>query len=415
MDAKGFELLMAAKILGVGGGGIAMDAEGFERLMAAKILGKGGAGKIKELEGVPPLTFTANGQPLLDYRIYGNTVQTGTPTSENPIMPIGCGERTVNLFDKNTITPNTFFRDNGEFGSSPYFSTSDFIPVENGDYLIYKARSGYTGPYNCIYDENKNFVRSIISSVSKQSIITIGDNEKYIRISINSSDDVLNRLNECMVVKDDTAPTSYIPYGYKLPMVSRSENLFDGSYLSYGIIASTGEIMGISGRFAFYIPVEPNTAYTISRIKGTSTYFYYGFTDAVPTAGVICAQFGDLKVDTTTNTLANKNHKYLMFFFGAGKSENVMLTEGSTAPTSYVPYYHNEENIYIGSDPLAEDEYVDFGEQKIYRMVNGTLTPTDPPVPIPALPTIDGETIIDYNPSETPAVEPEKMYVKYKP
>ena len=71
--------------------------------------------------------------------------------------------------------------------------------------------------------------------------------------------------------------------------------------------------------------------------------------------------------------------------------------------------------IYIGSDPLAEDEYVDYGEQKVYRMEGGTLTPTDPPVPIPALPTIRGETIIDYNPSTTPAVEPEKMYVKYKP
>ena len=41
------------------------------------------------------------------------------------------------------------------------------------------------------------------------------------------------------------------------------------------------------------------------------------------------------------------------------------------------------------------------------------ITPTDPPVPIPALPTIQGETIIDYNPSTTPAVEPEKMYIKY--
>lgn len=71
--------------------------------------------------------------------------------------------------------------------------------------------------------------------------------------------------------------------------------------------------------------------------------------------------------------------------------------------------------IYIGSNPLAEDEYVDFGEQKIYRMEGGTLTPTDPPVPIPALPTIRGETIIDYNPSTTPAVDPEKMYIKYKP
>lgn len=62
----------------------------FERLFAQKFGGSGG--EIEELEGAPPLTFTANGQPLLDYLISGNTVQTGTPTPENPIMPIGCGE-----------------------------------------------------------------------------------------------------------------------------------------------------------------------------------------------------------------------------------------------------------------------------------------------------------------------------------
>ena len=62
----------------------------FERLFAQKFGGTGG--EIKELKGVPPLTFRANGQPLLDYRIYGNTVQSGTPTPENPIIPIGCGE-----------------------------------------------------------------------------------------------------------------------------------------------------------------------------------------------------------------------------------------------------------------------------------------------------------------------------------
>lgn len=37
------------------------------------------------------LTGTKAGY-LESYTIYGNTVQTGTPTPENPIMPIGCGE-----------------------------------------------------------------------------------------------------------------------------------------------------------------------------------------------------------------------------------------------------------------------------------------------------------------------------------
>jgi len=60
----------------------------FEHLFAAKLAG----GEIKELEGIPPLTFTANGQPLLDYLISGNEEHTGTPTPDSPIMPQGTGD-----------------------------------------------------------------------------------------------------------------------------------------------------------------------------------------------------------------------------------------------------------------------------------------------------------------------------------
>lgn len=49
-------------------------------------------GEVKTLSGAPPLSFQANGQPLLDYLIEGNTVQSGTPTPNSPIMPEGCGE-----------------------------------------------------------------------------------------------------------------------------------------------------------------------------------------------------------------------------------------------------------------------------------------------------------------------------------
>ena len=54
---------------------------------------QGGGYTIIEYTGALPITINANGEPLIDYRIYGNTEQAGTPTPENPIMPIGCGER----------------------------------------------------------------------------------------------------------------------------------------------------------------------------------------------------------------------------------------------------------------------------------------------------------------------------------
>lgn len=68
--------------------------------------------------------------------------------------------------------------------------------------------------------------------------------------------------------------------------------------------------------------------------------------------------------------------------------------------------------IYIGSDPLGKDEYVNYQAQKVYRMINSVLTPTDPPVPLPALPTCEGATIVDYA-GQSQAV-PEKVYFEYK-
>lgn len=66
--------------------------------------------------------------------------------------------------------------------------------------------------------------------------------------------------------------------------------------------------------------------------------------------------------------------------------------------------------VYIGDTPLEEDEYVSYGEQKIYRDVSDTLTPTDPPVPLPEIPTIKGKTVIDYDGEPRPKL----AYIKYR-
>jgi hypothetical protein len=44
-------------------------------------------------------------------------------------------------------------------------------------------------------------------------------------------------------------------------------------------------------------------------------------------------------------------------------------------------------------------------------MIDGVLTPTDPPVTLPALPTVEGTTIIDY---VGQSVAPEKVLLKYR-
>lgn len=84
--------------------------------------------------------------------------------------------------------------------------------------------------------------------------------------------------------------------------------------------------------------------------------------------------------------------------------------DSGTVSASYQPYSNITTPIYIGSDPLGKDEYIDYQAQKVYRMINSALTPTDPPVPLPALPTCEGTTIVDY---AGQSVAPEKVVFEY--
>lgn len=42
-------------------------------------------GSTREVESILPLTLNGINKPLKNYTIYGNTLQNGTPTPENPV------------------------------------------------------------------------------------------------------------------------------------------------------------------------------------------------------------------------------------------------------------------------------------------------------------------------------------------
>ena len=66
-----YEILKASKT------GIAPD---MWTALAGKNWGGTDSGyEVKELTGVPPLSFRADGSPLMAWRISGNTVQSATP------------------------------------------------------------------------------------------------------------------------------------------------------------------------------------------------------------------------------------------------------------------------------------------------------------------------------------------------
>lgn len=166
----------------------------------------------------------------------------------------------------------------------------------------------------------------------------------------------------------------------------KTANLWDGTAYNLGISTVNGEILSASNRYAIYVPVEDNTSYTISRTVGASTYFYYGFTDTLPAAGVICSPYGDMSRSATTYTVANTNHKYLVIFFGGGMSTDIMVNSGSQ-PLPYEPYgwVHSLRKLTTATDTittLPADIYADGTNATIGLKGNmsqsGTPSPTTP-------------------------------------
>ncbi len=81
-----YKILKSAKL----GAGAAQDFH--TAIMAQKMPFAKRSGAEHEYTGAVPVTFPANGQPLLDYLISGNEEHSGTPTPDSPIMPQGTGD-----------------------------------------------------------------------------------------------------------------------------------------------------------------------------------------------------------------------------------------------------------------------------------------------------------------------------------
>lgn len=214
------------------------------------------------------------------------------------------------------------------------------------------------------------------------------------------------------------------PAGYKLNTVVRSENSFDINTAimgEYWINDDRNTFTYYADARCYFIPVSPNTTYTVTdftdNIPSGSFVFRVAFTNAIPTehSSNIGTTYRKQRInsaggDKHSAMITNQNYNYLAIQVRAAGTNDIMLTESPTPPAEYTPYFRTDIPIYIGDTPLEQGEYVDYGEQKVYKYVDGVLTPTDPPVALPALPTLDGTTIIDFDNSPKPS----KMYVKYR-
>lgn len=224
-----YEILKTSKT------GIAPDL--WTRLAAEKMAGD--SEKVRELTGELPLTFTANGKPLIDYTIYGNMTQ----SSE-------CGERTRNLFDKDNVVFSGFY---------PHADTGAVVNTSSGKFLSIivpcEPNTSYTWSFDRIVADLRNRVAGYSAyptvgmactfldretdspSGSTRTVqkFTTTANTHWLILMVTGTGQTAETLTEDVAenaqLEISTEMTSYEPYGYKIPISvnGQTNNIYIGS------------------------------------------------------------------------------------------------------------------------------------------------------------------------------------------
>lgn len=139
-------------------------------------------------------------------------------------MPIGVGERTENLYNWETDISHSFITSNGtilSLGASSANYVSEKIHVVAGKtyQLIRPITVRGTGLYAAFYDENDAALSVTTLSLNASYALEAPTGASYFRTSLKRND-AENDIS--MLTEGSTAPETYIPYGYKLPILSNS-------------------------------------------------------------------------------------------------------------------------------------------------------------------------------------------------
>lgn len=320
-----------------------------------------------EYDGILPAQYSANGDYLADYRIYGSAG--------------GVGDKLLNLFDKNAKDTANGYEDGKVLrpdGTSPVVSgqdsyfTTEYIEIPNNATnltLVMNSASFVSGI--CFYNANKEYISGVSNnSNTSPAVISCPTGAVYFRTVVYKP-----YVDEAMVVAGSTAPAEYVPYGYKVPMGVRSANLFDISSTTANkyVNPNNGAEMNYTvGAYMLsdYIDVSDVDTITVSSTVG----------DAVSSSGAHLNLY-----DTNKNWVRGYNAylagpayskktftadvfdvSYVRVDYAMQYLQENSLVAGSV-PLPYQPYFNITTPIYIGDTPLSEDEYVDYGEQKVYR------------------------------------------------
>ena len=140
------------------------------------------------------MTLTnSTGEDMVDYKLYGNSTQDGTPTPDDPIEVVSVGDKTRNLIDQSTFSTTVYKYDAGtQMTDELYRGSLDKFVVASGESITLSwtnMNSELSTPWMCIivFDADGNYNGNEAGYISKSSSITYTNSnvaDMYVAVSI---------------------------------------------------------------------------------------------------------------------------------------------------------------------------------------------------------------------------------------
>lgn len=306
------------------------------------------------------------------------------PTPNAPIEIISCGDRTKNLFNLKYELETQYATD-GNVITNYYFLHNDVVSISKsnaqwGRYFFNKITLD-AGTYTLSFilslsGSDKRINRSVRNLDTQQDIVTnerlsINDGEtqsltftlsskQSISFSLQPATNESGTLNLTNIqLEKSSAPTPYEPYGYKIPVNVKSENLCDGINKKYWLsttVLSAGMADGNSG---LAIELKENTNYTIST-QIIQERYRVALINTLPTSGIGIPCYNGVKKDGTEDNITISSNQYKYLILNATDLTKCQIVEGSTAPSKYIPYYNETTNIYLDEPLRKNNRYSDY-------------------------------------------------------
>ena len=358
-------------------------------------------GFVRTVTGALPLTLTncVDNKSIINYKLYGQCVQDGTPSINNPVEVESVGDFSKNLFDMDSCE----YMHGDRKGESIISTTALNVDIylKAGTYSltfkcdkeaeIYLRKGQTTSGYFDTTKLTPNTVSNVLS-------FTYNDDD-WMRITSFMGNAV---FYDFMLVEGkydaDTMP-EYSQYNkYKIPVIVEGKNLFDINNPVYGATSSNnfnrkpkienGVIRfytwyTMAGGAGFMVPVPPNAEFTVSFdvIEGEFVSEILSSNNGIDDEGII-TDFVRLtplytNVNKITYTQPSDKHYICILLNCLGgyfkcAIRNLQVELGSIA-TEYEPYHEpTTTNIYL-DEPLRKvgdyADYIDHIRKKVVRNI----------------------------------------------